>query len=281
MNNDQAFPGTDDVRTSEQVSDYIKTQNAKWPAGYCLDPNGNMVCPEGQREAWVFGYDIGYQDAFKTLKSAQLKVMIEADAVELESALRGVLEVFDSNDTDIRLGAMANAKAVLAQLDAPQPAKPVIPDGMVLVPIEPPIHAVARLPGTETEARRTYSRVIAAASGGLVAYSCQNECEGCLLCGDWCGNQESCLAVFKAAELLEALAAPQPAAPQAEPCEKCYQDGFLAGQQYGRGATPAPAQAVPLTELLDKRESDSYSCGLLVRDIRAALGITAPQGEQQ
>ena len=43
------------------------------------------------------------------------------------------------------------------------------------------------------------------------------------------------------------VAAPQPAAP--EPCEKCYQDGFLAGQQYGRGEAPVAVQAVPLEDI--------------------------------
>lgn len=98
-------------------------------------------------------------------------------------------------------------------IDALMAAPQVVPDGMVVVPIEPPIHAVARLPGSEAEARKTYSRVIASASGGLVAYSCRDECEGGKhsACGDWCGNQESCLAVFKA---VISDSAPQPAAPQ-------------------------------------------------------------------
>ena len=35
----------------------------EWPAGYCLDPNGRMCVPDGQAEAWNFGYEIGYREA--------------------------------------------------------------------------------------------------------------------------------------------------------------------------------------------------------------------------
>lgn len=48
-----------------------------WPAGYCLDPNGKMVAPEGKGEDFWFGYEIGYGEAFATLKRAALALPAE------------------------------------------------------------------------------------------------------------------------------------------------------------------------------------------------------------
>lgn len=42
----------------------------KWPDGYCLDPNGKMSIPAGKEDDFNFGYEIGFQEAWKIVNDA-------------------------------------------------------------------------------------------------------------------------------------------------------------------------------------------------------------------
>jgi len=45
-------------------------KNMKWPDGYCLDPNGKIIPPAGKDEDYHFGYEIGFQEAWKIMNDA-------------------------------------------------------------------------------------------------------------------------------------------------------------------------------------------------------------------
>ena len=48
----------------------VKQVSLAWPDGYCLDPNGKMSVPFGKETDFNFGYEIGFQEAWKIMNEA-------------------------------------------------------------------------------------------------------------------------------------------------------------------------------------------------------------------
>ncbi len=51
------------IRAAKKALSGTPPAGIKWPRGYCLDPNGRMRVPDGRKEDWDFGYDIGFAEA--------------------------------------------------------------------------------------------------------------------------------------------------------------------------------------------------------------------------
>ena len=107
----------------------------KFPPGYCLDPNGRMIAPEGKGEDFDFGYEVGYREAFGTLKRAALSASASAvpvapsifarmedgrmAEVAAESALEEILGVdllgigFDDYDSSFEIYPMPEVQDVI------------------------------------------------------------------------------------------------------------------------------------------------------------------------
>ena len=61
---------TEQINAPESAIPSTAGLGIKWPEGYCTAPNGAICPPAGKEDDFNFGYEIGFQEAWKIMNDA-------------------------------------------------------------------------------------------------------------------------------------------------------------------------------------------------------------------
>ena len=98
-----------------------------WPQGYCRDPNGKIIPPEGKYEDFNFGYEMGFSEGMRIQNNAAKKT-----AVPCNLLYRLQHHVEDKSNTAFARSTMRELLQLLTEHAAQQPA----PDGEAVAWVE-------------------------------------------------------------------------------------------------------------------------------------------------
>lgn len=67
----EPVPNQNDAACGQSGStDGLGVSALKWPEGYCTAPDGSICPPSDKAEDFNFGYEIGFQEAWKIMNDA-------------------------------------------------------------------------------------------------------------------------------------------------------------------------------------------------------------------